>query len=298
MRNRSGCDSGEAGGARTVALALVVFFLGVGAGALWFFAGAQRGPAGTAGEAGPPAQVVLSEPTRKILQRLDPPVQIRFYVILDSAAGGGLALFAGRVDQLLAAYQQEAGGKIKVTRCDAQAYAEANAALADGITAFDQDKGNACYLGVALEQGGRKESLPRLQPEWEPALEADLTRAIARLNDASKAAQAVPVGRNNAATIEEVKRLVPNLDAISREEATRLLREAALKEFRAAATELNAQVKEAEDRFEQAQKTGAEIERQAALKRLQEAQAQQAERLKQIAAKSQEQIEALEQLKR
>ena len=56
--------------------------------------------------------------------------------------------------------------------------------------------------------------------------------------------------------VREVKALIPNLGAVSAEEGTRILREAALKDFTAAATELEAQVKEAQRRLAQAQERG------------------------------------------
>ena len=55
---------------------------------------------------------------------------------------------------------------------------KANAAAADGIRPFNLDKGDACFLGLTVACGERKESLAQLEPEWEPALPFDLARAI------------------------------------------------------------------------------------------------------------------------
>jgi hypothetical protein len=59
-----------------------------------------------------------------------------------------------------------------------------------------------------------------------------------------------------------------------------------LKEFAATVSEMQAQVREAETRLEQAQNSGSPTERESAMKHLREIQNAQAEKLKQIAAKS------------
>ena len=206
--------------------------------------------------------------------------------------------FASRVDQLLSAYQQAAGGKIKLTRFDTQSNLNPNAAPADGVQAFNLDKGEACYLGVVLVFKGRKETLPHLSPEWEQALEPDVTRALIRLVEATRpAAAAVAPSAPNTNAVQEVKALIPNLGAVSVEEGTRILREAALKDFTAAAKEMEAQVKEAQQRLTQARSGGSDADPQAAMKHLQQVQAEQTEKLKQIAARSKTQIDALQQLK-
>ena len=117
---------------------------------------------------------------------------------------------------MLSAYQQQAGGKIKVTSVNSQSNAGANAALTDGLSAFNQDKGDACYLGVALMLNGKKETLPRLSPEWEQALEPDLTRAIARLLDATRPfTSPTAMSHINTNALQEVKALIPDLAAVS-----------------------------------------------------------------------------------
>jgi hypothetical protein len=279
-------------------LALAFLLVVVACGAVWLYRAAHHGPAVSSEPAGP-QPAALSDTTLTVLQKLDSPIEIRFYSVLDPASVPESAMaFASRVGQLLSAYQQAAGGKIKLTRFDSQSNLNPNAPPADGIQAFNLDKGDACYLGIALVLKGRKETLPRLSPEWEQALEPDVTRAIIRLVDATRLAAATiasPAPNTNA--IQEVKALIPNLSAVSVEEGTGILRAAALKDFTAAANELAAQVKEAQQRLAQAQNGGSDADRQAAMKRLQQVQAEQTEKLKQIAAKSKAQIDALQQLK-
>ena len=84
---------------------------------------------------------------------------------------------------------------------------------------------------------------------------------------------------------------------MSVEEGTRILREAALKDFTTAANEMAAQVKEAQQRLAQVQNGGSDADQQAAMKHLQQVQAKQTEKLNQIASRSKAQIDALQQLK-
>jgi hypothetical protein len=233
------------------------------------------------------------------LQRLQTPIELRFYALLD--AGGtmdSVRAFAGRVDALLSRYEQESDGKIKVTRCEARSAETEKAAGADGLKAFKIDSGQAYFLGLAVVGKDHKESLPQLAPEWEPALEADLTRAILRLIEATAPARgAAAAAPASPAAIEEVKAALPNLAAMSVEEGTRALRAAALKDFQAAAEEAQRRLKEAEQRVAQAQRGQSAAEQQAALDNLQRLHAEQTTRLQQIAARLRDRIAALQQLK-
>jgi hypothetical protein len=292
-------NTGEQAGAQTVLLLAIFFLLGIAVSAFWFYAASKRGPASPGdGTSGAPA-IQLSESTRAVLNRLNAPLEIRFYALLDPATvPESVTAFAARVDQLLGAYQQEAGDKIKLTRFNSQSSLNPNAAPADGIQVFNLDQGDACYLGLALVLKGRKESLPRLSPEWEQALEPDLTRAIARLLESAEPVKApVAVSQVNTNAIQEVKALIPNLSAVSVEEGKRIIQEAALKDFTAAAKEMEAQLKKAEEQIAQAQKSGSESDQQAAIKHVQQIQTEQNEKLKEIAARAKAQTDALQQLK-
>jgi hypothetical protein len=102
----------------------------------------------------------------------------------------------------------------------------------------------------------------------------------------------------DVAATEEVRRALPNFSALSLEEGTRVLRQAALEEFSTAAREMENQVNEAQQRLVEAQRGKSEAEQQAAMKHLQQVQAEQAEKLKGIAARAQARIAALESLKK
>jgi hypothetical protein len=278
----------EQAGARTILLLAVVFLLGIAVSAVWFLIRSNRRPA-----------IQLSESTRAVLSRLDSPLEIRFYALLDPASvPESVMAFPARVDQLLSAYQQGAAGKINVTSVNSQSTTNANAARADGIEAFNSQKGDACYLGLALFSKGHKETVTRLSPEWEQALEPDLTRAIARLLDASRGdTVSLVVSQANVTAVQQVKALIPNLAAVSVQQGNEILRDAAFKDFTAATKEMQIQLKEAEDRLTQAHNRGSEAEQQAAMKHLQEVQAEQTEKLKQIAGRSKTQIDTFQQLK-
>jgi ABC-type uncharacterized transport system len=291
----------EQASVRIVFLVLGFFVLGIGVSAFWFSRATKEGSVNVSQETNRREVVVLSDGTKAVLHRLDSPVEIRFYSLLDPASvPDSSQAYSRRVDRLLSAFQDAGNGKIKVVRYNSQSdfNAAADAASADGIQPFNLDKGNACYLGLTVFCNGQKESLSRLAPQWEQALEADLSRAIEHV--AGSKSPTKPLSNNpptDAAAIEEVKRALPNFASVPVEEGTRILREAALKDFKAAADEMEVQVREAQERLGKARNGGSEAEQQAAMKHLEQIQAEQSEKIKQIAARAQAQIEAFRQLK-
>jgi hypothetical protein len=99
------------------------------------------------------------------------------------------------------------------------------------------------------------------------------------------------------AAAEAIKKMFPDLNAVSVEQGRTALREAALKEFTSVAKEMNRQVQEAQQRYIQAQKGNSDAELQAAQQQLQQVQAEQMRRLDEVTAKAQAQVRALEKLK-
>jgi hypothetical protein len=131
-----------------------------------------------------------------------------------------------------------------------------------------------------------------------PGFPADSQPAAPAANAPAPAPPAVanpPPG--NPAAIEAVKRAIPSLASVSLEDGEKILRAAALKEFTAAATEMNVQVAAAQQQIVQAESSQSAAEQQAAMKHLQQIQAAATEKLQQIAAQLQAQIAALKQLK-
>lgn len=288
----------QQGSARVVLLALTSFFLGAALAAFWV-SHSGHAPASAREEAGD-SRAGLSESTRNVLSALSSPVELRFYSVLEAGqTPDSLRAFAGRVDQLLAQYQRVANGKIMVTHSNSQAYTNVDAAIADGLKPFNEEKGEPALLGIAVINQNHKTALAQLAPEWEPALEYDLTRAILTVSKVvPKAGGTTPPGPPvSSGALEEIKQIVPNLESVSLADATRLVREASLKEFAAAAAQFQAQLNEAQQRLKDAQNGGSDSDRQAAMKNLQAVQADQANQLKKIAAKAQDQIEALKHLK-
>ena len=287
--------TGNDGNMRIAVLVLACLFLGFASGAFWYYRATSRRTA----NAVPTAEGGLSVSTKAVLRGLDSAIEIRFYSISYKASGSdSLRAFAGRVDQLLSQFQNEANGKIKLVRYNSPSDSAVAAASADGMQPFGLEKGEVCYLGITVAQDVYKESLPQLSAEWESALESDLSRAIARVIDRKRMAARAATPPLDPTVTEEVRRLIPDPASVSLEEGAQILREKAMTEFAATTKDMEAQVKEAEQRFLQAQSDKSEAAQQAARKELQQIRAQQTEKLKQIAARLHDQIGALEQLKK
>jgi hypothetical protein len=279
---------GRQGNVRTVVLLVVSFCLGLFLSVAWF----HRQPAPVPVSQ---PQIELSQSTKAILSLLDKPVEMRFYSLLDPNSPATLRDFATRVEQLLTAYQQASADKVVLV---AQTNSDANTALADGIKGFNLDKGEGCYLGLSLSCAGKKEVLAQLVPDWESALEADVSRAIQRLGPkASSAAAPAGTAPADSALAEELQRKIPNLPSVSLEDGLRTLREESVKEFTAAVNEMHTQVQDAQARLVQAKTSGSAEEQETAMKQLQSIQTSHAQRLRELAANSQALIEALKKLK-
>ncbi len=196
---------------------------------------------------------------------------------------------------MLAECESVSNGKIKVSRYTSVEEVTELAAT-DGIRPFNLDKGEGCYLGLAIASKDKKESLPHLSPQWEQALASDVARAIQRVTQtAAPTAIASAPSRMEMAAAEQVKRSLPELASVSFAEGTQKLREDGLNELKVAVTEGEQKIKELEQRL--AQNGGSESEQQATAKELQEIKRAQAQKFKQLAAQVQAQVAALERLK-
>ncbi len=291
FRIPTGCrEPREQGSVRSILLPLICFVLGLAVSMVWI----QR-PARPAQSRQPKPE--LSDSTKELLDHLNQPIQIHFYSLLDPSAPAALGAFAQRVDQLLLAYQQ-ANDKIALARFGTQTNADPNAALDDGLKGFAFDQGQGCYLGIAFSSAGKKEVLPQLSPEWEPALEADVSRAIRRLTQTDSSAKRTPsITPSDTAVAGEIRQRIANIDSVPLEQGIRILREDSVKEFTTAAGEMQARVQDAQARVVQAKNSGSPAEQDTAMKNLQNVQTEQARRLKEIAASSQARIDAFKQLK-
>ena len=279
-----------------VLLVVIAFGLGLGVSVFWFYRNTSSG--GT-GEIAQTATGELSDVTRKVLQQLHSEIEVRYYSLLDPAGvSDSLESFARRVDQLLSRYQQVADGKIHLIRINSDSTANADAAVTNGLRSFNLGNGSGGYLGVVISGNGQKEVLAQLSPEWEAAVQFDLTRAIERVNNAKPPTRAAILASQNAPeVIAEVKRAIPDLDSISFEQGSEILRKTAMQDFATVANQMQAQIQEAQQHLAEAQSSKSEAQQQAAMKNLQQVQAEQTARIKQIASRLQNQIAALRQLK-
>jgi hypothetical protein len=283
-------------GRRTLLLAPVLVLLGAVLAGVWF----QYVRPAMSRRAEAADNIRLSDQTREQLRELSVPVEIRFYAALPpGSAPESLRDFSGRVDRLLSAIQSANERQIRVMRKISTATADLDAAAADGIQPFNLEKGDACFLGIAVASDGRKETLARIQPEWEPALEFDLARAILRVAAApgtagARQAQAPPISPE---VTNAILRLIPDIQNTPVDEGNRILRTAAVQEITAAGAEGENQLTLAKQQLADAQNSGSEPQQQAALKHLQEVQFEQTEKIRAIAARLQEELGLFQQMK-
>jgi ABC-type uncharacterized transport system involved in gliding motility auxiliary subunit len=130
----------------------------------------------------------LSDGTKKILDKLDTPVEIRFYFSRDNASVPvPLRTYAQQVEDLLAEYQQYGHGKIKVVKLDPKPDSDAeDSANLDGIEGQNLNLTDKIYLGAAISCLDSKAVLPYLSPDRENLLEYDLSRAISSVANPKK----------------------------------------------------------------------------------------------------------------
>jgi ABC-type uncharacterized transport system involved in gliding motility auxiliary subunit len=124
----------------------------------------------------------LSPGTKRILRNLEAPVKLRLYSSEGEAVPVPLRGFAQRVEDLIDEFKQEAGEKLVVERLNPRPDSEVeDAAQLDGIEPQQLPSGESFYLGVAVSQLDRKQTIPAITPQRERQMEYDLVRAIARV---------------------------------------------------------------------------------------------------------------------
>jgi ABC-type uncharacterized transport system involved in gliding motility auxiliary subunit len=131
----------------------------------------------------------LSPGTKAILQKLDTPVEIRFYCTKDSKdMPVVLKTYAEQVEDLLNEYRKHARGNLHIRKLDPKPDSDAeDAANLDGIEGQMVSLGSdRIYLGLAISQLDAKTALPFLTPERERLLEYDISRAIASVVSPAK----------------------------------------------------------------------------------------------------------------
>ena len=125
----------------------------------------------------------LSDGTRKILAKLDTPIQVRFYCTRsENQMPVFLKAYAQRVEDLLGEYRQASKGQIEIQKLDPVPDSDAeDSARLDGIEGQQRIGAEPIYLGVSVSMLDQKEAVPFLSPDRERLLEYDLSRAISRV---------------------------------------------------------------------------------------------------------------------
>jgi ABC-type uncharacterized transport system involved in gliding motility auxiliary subunit len=124
----------------------------------------------------------LAEGTKKILRNLQTPVKVKLYMSQGEGVPVPLRGFAQRVDDLLREFRSVAGANLVIERYNPRPDSEEeDAAQLDGIDPQQLVTGEQFYLGAAVSQLDRKQTLAAISPQRERLLEYDFVRAIARV---------------------------------------------------------------------------------------------------------------------
>lgn len=129
----------------------------------------------------------LSEGTQNILENIDEPITLRFYLSKKLATGlPGINSYANRVMELLEEYEQAAGGNLNLHIIDPEPFSEdEDRAVGYGLQGIPLDNGNVqFYFGlVGTSSTDDQELIPFFQPDREEFLEYDLTKLIHQLTN-------------------------------------------------------------------------------------------------------------------
>ena len=127
----------------------------------------------------------LSAGTKKILAKLDTPVQIRFYFSdSDPATPVQYKNYAARVMDMLNEYKLYAHGNLQIKKLDPAPDTEAeDSANLDGIEGQQLQPfgGDKIYFGMAVSCLDSRAAIPFLSPDRERLLEYDISRAISQV---------------------------------------------------------------------------------------------------------------------
>jgi len=129
----------------------------------------------------------LSEGTKNILQSLDEPITLRFYLSKKLATGlPGINSYANRVVELLQEYEQAAGGNVHLHIIDPEPFSEEeDRAVGYGLQGVPLNNGNVqFYFGLmGTSSTDDQELIPFFQPDREEFLEYDLTKLVYQLSN-------------------------------------------------------------------------------------------------------------------
>src|SRR5213079_2031178 len=121
----------------------------------------------------------LSDGTKKILRNLQSPVKVKLYISQGESVPVQLRSFAQRVEDLVREFAAASNGNLRIERYNPRPDSEEeDAAQLDGIEPQQLGNGESFYLGAAVTQLDRKQTLSAINPQRERLLEYDLVRAI------------------------------------------------------------------------------------------------------------------------
>jgi len=127
----------------------------------------------------------LSEGTRNILQSIDEPITLRFYLSKKLATGlPGINNYANRVLELLQEYEQAADGNLNLHIIDPEPFSEEeDRAVGYGLQGVPLNNGNVqFYFGlVGTSSTDDQELIPFFPPDREELIEYDLTKLVYQL---------------------------------------------------------------------------------------------------------------------
>jgi ABC-type uncharacterized transport system involved in gliding motility auxiliary subunit len=130
----------------------------------------------------------LSEGTRRVLSKLEDPVQLRLYVSSgDSPMPPFLKTYVQQIEDLLEEMTRASGDKIEVIKLNPLPESDAeDSARMDGIEPHPLKDGSNFYLGLSATRLDQKVALPQLTTDRERLLEYDIARAITRVTNPDK----------------------------------------------------------------------------------------------------------------
>jgi ABC-type uncharacterized transport system involved in gliding motility auxiliary subunit len=131
----------------------------------------------------------LSEGTRRILDRIEKPVALEFYIsqrlVKEVAIYGN---YAGRVRDVVNEFAAASKGKVTMVEFDPEPFSETeDAAVGAGVTGVPIDSGGEkVYFGLVARSGDRTGVIGFFQPQREAFLEYDLARMLEGLVNSKK----------------------------------------------------------------------------------------------------------------
>lgn len=125
----------------------------------------------------------LSDGTRKILSKVDSPIEIRLYASRgENRMPSGLKNYVQSIEDLLAEFKAQSRGNIEIKKFDPEPDSDTeDLAKLDGIDPQMLNNGESFYLGIAVSLDPNKTAIPFLSPDREKLLEYDLARAISQV---------------------------------------------------------------------------------------------------------------------